>query len=221
MPVPYMHITEALGLTYKTPFARNLGWDRSEVWKLVFRLVKYMSDFKNVLRMFSCGIDMEAWRKLSLSGIPLPSEIELCNRYVSQVIVATFAASVLEAYKDSEVITMHQGDLLNFVFDRNESFRRPFEDFINAERDEAERSGKSTIWQFVDGIAEDEMKQNPGIQAADILAWGTNRENTAREGKDGTSLAYIMKQVIAATWKEYDESRLLSEFGPPLPNAHL
>ena len=216
-----MHMKEALGLAYNTPFARNLGWDREQVWKLVFRLVKYMSGFKNGLHMFSCGIDMKAWRKLSLAGISLPSEVELCNRYVSQVIVARFARSVLEAYKQSETITMHQDDLLNFVFDRHESFRRPFEDFINAEKNEAGRSGKSTIWQFVDGIAEGDMKRTPGIQAADILAWGTNRENTAQEGKDGISLAYIMKQVIAATWKEYDESRLLSEFGPSLPNAYL
>jgi hypothetical protein len=98
------------------------------------------------------------------------------------------------------------------VFDRNESFIGPFSKKVNREKDESERSGQHSIWQLVDSITEGNMKTTPGLQAADILAWGINRQNTAAEGKAGKHLAYILKQLVTCTWKEYDEITLRHEF---------
>jgi hypothetical protein len=102
--------------------------------------------------------------------------------------------------------------MLNFVFDRNESFLDPFLEKVNNEKNKARDSGMHTIWQLVDTIVEGEMKTSPGLQAADILAWGLNRQNTASEGREGKYLAHILKQLVMCTWKEYDESTMRKEF---------
>jgi len=162
--------------------------------------------------MHSCEIDMEALRRLTAQGYSIPHETALCNRYVSQYIVGMFAKKVI-GESQSETICLSSEDLLNFVFDRSESFLVPFSESVTAERNKATESGKSSIWNLVGSITEGEMQITPGIQAADILAWGLNRKNTSQEGKDGMYLAHILKQIVMCTWKEYDETTLRREFG--------
>lgn|GEM_PF-2257609 len=218
LPVPYMHMVEALGLRHKSPFSRSDGWTRRSIWNLIFRLVGYMKNIKGgKLQMFSCAINMNTWRELDREGSRLPSETSICNRCVSEYIVARFAENVLRKSEDKEIITLRHGDLLNFVFDRGERFCKPFAAFVDSEKDRAGSAGHNAIWQLVDGISEGEMKRSPGLQAADMLAWGTNRENTAPQGSEGTRLAFIMRQLVVASWKEYDESTLRREFGASSP----
>jgi hypothetical protein len=67
LPVPYMHMVEALGLRYSSPFSRNLGWDKEKVWGLINQLVAYMSRLdKTAFRMFSCEVAMVALRYSSI-----------------------------------------------------------------------------------------------------------------------------------------------------------
>lgn len=221
-PVPYFHMVEALGLRQRTPFDRNLGWKRTHVWELVFKLVQYMSNFgRGSLTMHSCVIDMNAWRELVACGCDIPSEITLCNRYVSQYIVQMFARKVMEQAGEMEQFSIPVEDLLSFSFDRNEDFFDSFRAFVNREKQISKERGEGGMWDLVDGIGESEMIHSPGIQAADILAWGINRENTASEGSSGKYLAYILRQLVTSTWKEYDRPTLLREFGQNLPNVRL
>jgi Protein of unknown function (DUF3800) len=210
--VSYIHMTEAVHRQPDTPFSYKLGWTRKHVWELVFKLAEYMNRFKGgFVTMHSCEVDMEAWRRLIKQGLPIPSEVDLCNRYVSEYIVGMFANKLLSE-SESETISLASDGLLSFIFDRNEPFIGPFSQKVNNEKDESERSRKASIWQLVDGITEDQMKSTPGLQAADILAWGVNRQNAAIEGKEGKHLAYILRQLVMCTWKEYDEAAMCREF---------
>jgi hypothetical protein len=217
LPVPYMHMVEALGLRPNTPFDRNLGWERKHVWDLVGKLLVFLGGLeRGRITMHSCVIDMDAWRDLTASGCESPSAVELCNRYVSKYIVALFAAKVLER-APSEVFLIARDDLLNFTFDRNEDFFDPFRKFVNSEKEEAERTGDSPIWKLVDGVGEGEMKTTPGIQAADVLAWALNRESTVSKGEEGKHIAYLLHQIVMSTTKLYDRQTLSRKFGSKTP----
>lgn len=215
--VPYFHMVEALNCRYKTPFCRTLGWTRAEGWKLAFKLIAHMNQFKNAqITMHSCGVDMDALRTLAAEGIRLPSEIDLCNRYVSEYIISVFAHTILKG-TETGAIYLRWEDLLNFVFDQNEAFRQPFATYVRAEQAKGEAAGICNMWQLVDGIGDGDMRRNPGLQAADLLAWGVNRQSTAAEGTEGKEMAYIMRQLVMSTWKEYDEETLRKEFSS-IPN---
>jgi hypothetical protein len=216
-PVTYMHMVEALGLRYRTPFSRALGWKREHVWDLVGKLLVFLGGLeRGRITMHSCIIDMNTWRELTAQGCEIPSEIDLCNRYVSGLIVAMFAGKILQQ-APAETILIPTDDLLNFTFDRNEDFFEPFRKFVNEEK----MKGESTIWHLVNGIGEGGMRNTPGIQAADVLAWASNRENTVAEGEEGKHIAYLLHQVVMSTRKVYDRETLLKKFGPPLPNRCL
>lgn len=221
LPVDYMHMVEAVGLRYKTPFSRSLGWTKEHVWKLTSKLLIYMQNFKNGrITMHSCVIDMDAWHELTSWGCEIPSEIELCNRYVSEYIVAMLAKKLVDETPGEEII-LHKNDLMNFTFDQNEDFFIPFLNFVNEEKRKTKTSGEFSMWNLVDGIGEGDMRNTPGIQAADVLAWGLNRENTSNANDGLAQIAEILRQVVMSTSKEYDRETLFKEFGPPLPNAYL
>ena len=76
---------------------------------------------------------------------------------------------------------------------------------MNTKKDEANRAGIFSPWLLFDSVAEGTMTTTPGIQAADILAWGLNRENTAPEGHYGTGLANILRNITAGTYAYVDE----------------
>lgn len=211
-PVDYMHMRKAVRKGYGTPFSYTLGWDREKIWDLIFKLAQYMSTFKNgILTMHSCEIDMEAWRSLVTAGYDLPSDVELCNRYVCEAIMGLFAKELI-SNSPSEVIHLSKGDLLSFIFDRNERFMGSFSEKVNREKDISEKHHTFSVWQLVDSVTEANMQTVPGIQAADILAWGVNRQNIADEGSEGKHLAYILRQIVRCTWKVFDEAALRKEF---------
>jgi hypothetical protein len=99
-------------------------------------MLAYIGQFsRGKLTMHSCVVDMEAWRDLTSHGVHIPSEIELCNQYVSQVIVAMFANNILSKSDNSPLLELYADELLNFVFDRSEPFFESFRVFINTEKE--------------------------------------------------------------------------------------
>ena len=60
------------------------------------------------------------------------------------------------------------------------------------------------------------MQKTPGIQAADIIAWGINRETFAKEGDIAKYLGYIVQQVIPAFHIVWDEAKMRQQFRPLL-----
>lgn len=209
-PITYMHMKEAMQRWPDTPFSHLRGWNQEKAWTLVFQLAKFMSGFKNTeLINFSCVVNMDDWRKVHAEGaISIPSEISLCNAYVPRQAMLTAAKSLLKAHEGKQHIPLTPDDLIHIVFDRNEPFFAPFSAEWNAKKDEANRSGIFSPWLMVDSVFEGTMETTPGIQAADILAWGLNRENTAPEGHYGTGLANILRNITAGTYIYVDEEIL-------------
>lgn len=209
-PVTYMHMKEAMQRWPDTPFSYLKGWNQANAWALVFKLAKFMSEFKNTeLINFSCVVNMNDWRKIhDDEGIDIPTEITLCNAYVPRQAILTAANSLLKAHERKRNIPLTPDDLIHVVFDRNEPFFEPFKAEWNAKKDEADRNNAFSPWVLVGSVTEGTMTSTPGIQAADILAWGLNRENTGPEGSYGTGLANILRNVTAGTYISIDEDNL-------------
>jgi hypothetical protein len=167
--------------------------------------------------MFSCEIDMDAWRNLHIAGNNLPSEIDLCNRYCSEHILAGFAHAQVGRMAPGGEVWLRRDDLLHFVFDRNEEYFGPFRDKRDAELKKVEDIGKSSMWQLVGDVTEGVMKESPGIQAADMFAWALNRENTMPYGSKGTGVADAMRAAVGSCMKVYDEESLRREYGSDFP----
>ncbi len=53
-----------------------------------------------------------------------------------------------------------------------------------------------------------------GIQAADIIAWAVNRENTVRKGKTASYMADIIRTVIPSLFVVWDEAKMRQQFKP-------
>jgi hypothetical protein len=124
-PVPYFHMVEAVGRQPRTPFCHLDGWTREHVWRLILKLADYMNGFSGGrITMHSCCVDMNAWRNLTEHGVAIPNAVDLCCGRVLEIIVKLFGNKVWREttswprYMDNE-------DMLNFVFDRNESSLRP------------------------------------------------------------------------------------------------
>jgi uncharacterized protein DUF3800 len=211
-PVPYFHMVEAVGRQPRTPFCHLDGWTREQVWGLILKLADYMKSFSGGrITMHSCRVDMNAWRKLTGQGIVIPTAVDLCSEGALATIIKLFGNKIWRE-TTSWPRYMGRGELLNFVFDRNEAFIAPFSKKVNEGKDKSEASGEFSLWQLIDSITEGEMKTSPGLQAADILAWGLNRQNTVAEGKQGKHLAHILHQLVMCTSKDYDENALRREF---------
>jgi len=103
------------------------------------------------------------------------------------------------------------------VFDRNEPFFDSSKAEWIVEKDKANQGSAFSPWLMVDSVTEGTMQTTPGIQAADILACGLNRENTAPEGHYGTGLANILRNITAGTYIHVDEQvlRNMRKVGSP------
>lgn len=214
IPTDYMHLKEAVHRQLGSPYSIRKGWKESDVWELIFRLVKFISGFdKNRLISHTCRVDMDAHKKLLQEGISVPSEIAICNTYVPRLNVHYFSKMVLEVHAGIENVELERGDLLHFIFDRNEPFYGPFKDEWNRELDMFERTGKFSPWALVDSVGEGSMKTTPGIQAADMLAWAMTREVGSLPDQSGTSLHYIIQQIAAGTSMEASESAMRKIWG--------
>lgn len=189
-------MVDAVHLRIGTPFSRAKGWTREEIWRVIIRLAEFMSQFKGpLLTMHTCEVHMDTRRDMVSRGWAIPSEVEICNRYVSEFLVAKFAERELERRPLAGAFPT-DGGCLKFVFDRNEPFFNALKALREAHMEIVRRAGTVSHWQFVGEIKEGNWREMPGLQAADMLAWGTNRANIAREGKAGKHLAHILRQVV-------------------------
>lgn len=204
----YIHMREIVHQT--KGFDRKLGWDDDSAFGVANKCLVYMSNLdKKRFRMFYCAVDLQAWHKLKAETYLLPSPIELCNEYCSKAVLMWY----MFMYPD--VVNL-QRDTIKYLFDRGEMFKGPFEATWNKEKHRAEQNGVWNIWKLVEQISAVDMKMMPGVQAADILAWAVNREQTAAAGKKGTMMRHIMMQVIPASSVVWDEAKLRKHFKPLL-----
>ncbi|HWZ46338.1 MAG TPA: DUF3800 domain-containing protein [Candidatus Saccharimonadales bacterium] len=189
-------------------FDRKLGWNDENAFGLSNQCLIYMNSLdKKRFKVFYCAIDLKAWRKLQAKNYPLPDPIEMCNWYCSEIILAWYLGSYPEKpnmFRDS----------IRYFFDQNEYFKGPFEDKWNKEKDRAEKTREWNIWQTIKGVSAVDMKDVPGVQAADIVAWAVNRENTVQYGKKAKYMAHIIRKGLPSSSVTWDEAKIRRYFKP-------
>ena len=202
----YVHMAEICH--QNKGFDRGLGWTDQSAFSLSNTCLVYMSGLdKKRFHMFYCTIDLKAWRKLKSLTYQLPEPVQLCNRFCSETVLGWY----LNQYPD---LIDPNADTVNYFFDRDEYFHHPFRKKWETEKKKAAKSKEWSIWQLIADIKAVEMKSTPGVQAADIIAWGMNRETFAAEGQKGKHLGHIIRQVIPATFVIWTEEKFRQRFTP-------
>jgi len=191
-------------------FDRKLGWTDENAFGLANKCLVYMSHLdKKRFRMFYCAVDLKAWHKLRAETYPLPNPIDMCNEFCSRGVLLWYIS------KYPEVVNL-QTDTVKYFFDKGEPFKQAFEDEWNRETKRSEDRGVWSVFNLIEQITPVEMRKVPGVQAADILAWAVNREQTSAAGKKGTMMRHIMMQVIPASSVVWDEAKIRKHYKPLL-----
>jgi Protein of unknown function (DUF3800) len=202
----YVHMREAYWLVEGFDF--KLGWTTDNAFQLANKCLALMSwQDKLKFRMFYCAIDLVAHRKLLAEGYVIPNPADLCNTYCSRSVLGW----LLKHFPDK---VNYFTDTVKYFFDRNECFETSFKEEWNREKNLAEQNKKWSPWQMIEEVASVEMKKTPGIQAADVIAWAVNRENTKKEGDLAWRMAEIIRTVIPAIFIVWDEQKMREHFRP-------
>jgi hypothetical protein len=181
----------------KGPFQASLGWTEEKAFGLSNRMLMYMQTLdKKAFRMFACTVDLAAHRKLLDHGFQIEFPIEICNRYCSEVVLGWY-------------VTQYPGLVhsARFVFDQGEPFRHPFEMKWLKEKKDPYR-----LWRIIKSVEAKDMKSTPGLQAADMLAWSSNREQTGHH--KARFMCHIMKKVIPSMWVVWNEQKFREHYKP-------
>lgn len=197
----YMHVVEALNL--RDAFKRDNGWDKEKVWNLINALMSYLTDLpKENLCHFTCIVDLQAYEKLRLETYQMDSPVKLCiDSCVKRVMfwyLREYQALDLEA---------------SYFFDQNEPFEPAFRAEWESEKAKDEEVGTTSIWAHIVQVSNSDMRKTPGLQVADMLAWGHNREAT-----DGAStfphIALTLRALMPSKSIKWEESNLRRRYKP-------
>ncbi|HEX4769356.1 MAG TPA: DUF3800 domain-containing protein [Bryobacteraceae bacterium] len=168
---PYMHMVDATSLN--KGFSKTHGWTKPKVGQLVLDLFRVLRDFGfDRLRGVCCPVALSDWRRAaSQFKHPFPDSAEsLC---VELCIRNTVIINPNDAGKPK---------IVQLYFDRGEDFmKKIYRTWTNAP--ESKRQG----WQRQTESIGTVTRLCPGVQAADVIAWITNKHFT-----DGTDAEYEM-----------------------------
>src|SRR5260221_4345642 len=196
----YMHMWEAHAR--RKGFDTAKGWTETLVVMLIWDLIRdcLQTLDKKRFRLFSCTVDMNAYRKLKALTYKLDHPIDICNRYCSGIVLAWYVLK----YPD----VIHSA---HYFFDQGERFKGKFENEWRNENARARKLKHFTWRSVIKTITTADMKETPALQIADMFAWATNRENTTKDGEKWHHLAHIMRQVIPSSTKVWREEDLRRE----------
>jgi hypothetical protein len=203
-PAKYIHMKELARQIKEFDWRR--GWNVTNSFGLVNKCLMYMQHLhKKRFQMFYCAIDLEARRKLMAETYQIPDPVEMCNSFCSEIVLAWY----LKYYAG---VINPMAPTLHYFFDKDEYFKQPFEEKWGMETKKAEAKGEWTPWSLIKEVSAVDMRDVPGVQAADALAWGVNRENTS-EGP-GRLLAHLMRHVIPSRSIVFDEEKMRELYKP-------
>lgn len=181
----YMHMIEAKHLDKE--FAIQKGWTEAKVSAVIEDLIsscfaeigwhKYRDKFCGV----SCTIDLTDYRRVCAE---FPGfEKRKSPESICVDCVVTVALSMLPADDSSETGKMGHVEL---IFDRNEAFLHK----IN--QPWLEHKKRSEILRHIASICTADMRNVPGLQAADVLAWYANYSH-----REGDSFWYLVSGTMS------------------------
>lgn len=199
----YMHMVEAVHL--RDEFDRVKGWDDDKVFQLINALLSYITQLdKSKYCQFSCTVDMNAYRKLLGEGYQMDSPTDICNKFcvetVMQWYLLEYKGLCLEAH---------------YYFDQGEPFEPLFKAKWERETELDKLTGNyTTIWSHIKHVGTSPMRSTVGLQVADMLAWGRNREET--KANRYQHLALALTRLAPSKWVVFDEALLRRKYRPLL-----
>jgi hypothetical protein len=186
----YLHMAEAIR------FAEEYeGWSRDRVISLVNGMIAFLVAMPgdHQFHGFRCSVDLAAYRAVrKLKRIPSPERI--CARW---------GLSLILNWRDQW--PAFPIDTLDIFFDRNEEFLKHLAKDWNDKR----IRGQYPFYELIGTIEPVEMQKTPGVQAADLLAWSTNRLLSARRVVWQDDLAE--RAIAAAPWRHLHFNTALLE----------
>jgi hypothetical protein len=198
---PYLHMREAT--KGKGPFTYKNGWNLKKVGFLVTDLLTYMQTVdKKRFRQFGCTVDLEAYRKLTAQGYLFNDPVDICNEFCP--------FSVLAWYHADYPGIIHSA---HYFFDVDEPFKVPFEERWKSEKGNfLDPTAVREVWSLIKTVTTGDMRDKPALQAADLLAWSSNRTRSKNPDAAFKHLEPIMKQIIPSTWIVFDERTLTDRY---------
>ena len=198
---PYLHMREAAKLI--GPFNYRNGWNQKKLGILVTELLMYVQTLpKDRFRQFGCTIDLQAYRTLQSGGCRLPSPIEICNNFCPFTVMAWYFSQYPGIVSD-----------IHYYFDSDEPFEPAFRERWQREKsNQLSPGGLDYFWSLVQSVDGAEMRHNPPLQLADLLAWGTNRYHSNTADALFKHVEPVMKQIIPSSWIVFDAATLSRHF---------
>jgi hypothetical protein len=204
----YLHMREINSL--EGEFSWRNGWNRSRTHRLIWDLLMYLQSMdKKRFHMFAATLDMQAYRKLSVAGISLPDPFRICNDFSCDVALGWY----VNAYPG----IIHSA---HYFFDPGEPFEGLFRKRCMMEQaNYLDSTGARESWLLIKTITSIlDSRVKPAMQAADLLAWASNRNLTGKEDRFGHYFHHVMKQIIPCHWAFIGEEAL-RDYRPPLPQV--
>ncbi len=204
-PAAYMHMVDAIHL--RGEFAREKGWNDDHVFGLINLLLSYLSNapLKAKYCQFSCSLKMDDYNKLRAETYQLDSPADIvataCVRQMSEWYFTDYRGLDVEAH---------------YYFDQGE----PFEEIIRAKwnRMRLEQNPKYQ-WAHVTHIDEAVMRETPGLQIADMLAWATNRHEV-KIPQRYSDFVIGLRHLLPSMWTVIEEKQLRENFRPLIYKAY-
>jgi hypothetical protein len=203
----YMHMNEAVFL--KKEFEKTKGWDDDKVFGLVNLLVSYLSQIPNTTYcQFASIIDMRAYRKLQAETYELDSPVDLLNASCAERVMFWY----LHEYKGVDLEA-------HYYFDQNEPFEPIFKAKWERETERDRDTGTYSIWSHIKHVGSANMRNTPGLQIADMLAWANNRKET-KPGARYEHLFLPLTRLAPSKWIMWDEPNLQKKYRPLIYNPY-
>jgi hypothetical protein len=197
----YMHMREAVFL--RDEFSPAKGWDDKKVGELINFLVSYITGLQlPKYCQFFCSVDMNAYRKLQAESYQMDSVVDICNSYCVERVMDWY----LWEYKGGCDLEA------SYYFDQGEPFEPVFKAKWERETDSEKKLSIYGMWSHIKHVGSLNMRVTPGLQIADMLAWGHNRE--AMAGERYQHIALTMKRLAPTKGIIWDEVALRKRYRP-------
>ena len=163
----YMHMVEAVHL--RKEFSRSEGWTDDAVSPIINSLVSYITTLsEDSYCQFACTVDVDAYRRLSAESYQMDSPVDICNTWCVEQVMDWYT----KEYKGGLDFAA------SYYFDEGEPFEPIFRAKWEREVKREQQLGYNGVWSHIRHVGSRTMKTTPGVQLADMLAWGRNREET-------------------------------------------
>jgi hypothetical protein len=197
----YMHMVEAVPL--RDPFSKEKGWDDEKVFGLINLLLSYLTQIpKTTYCQFSCTVDMGAYRRLRAETYAMDAPVDICNTACVERVMFWY----LHEYKGVDLEA-------HYYFDQGEPFEPSFKAKWERETERDRDTGTYSIWSHIKHVGSAIMRQTPGLQIADMLAWASNRKE-AKLSQRYQELFIPMSRLIPCKWITWDETNLRTKYRP-------